>query len=329
MAGARFAIVACFFIFHLLLLPSLAVPSPDTECCRIRCRCPQKDSGEDALGACYRGCMLFSICHFLDVSAELNTTRAKCESACLEAYAMGPEQIGCTTGCEYHLPDLQSWTEQASGPVGPPSAFSVLDLFSSFCSNIVKSARNIISSTWTYFLQADNGKVEVIQSQTEVDSPIPELQAPSSEVTERAWVPSSPSTLKPHRGVYENLENVPSKEMNIEEKLQHAETPQPEQDFLGCMSKRSGLPRWILVACLFLSIMVMIWLSCATLATAPEQHVKTQPLSINGDQEYVDDMGKLSMLPFQPMIAVAVCPTEESDEAGPLPVKVDLDKTII
>lgn len=41
-------------------------------------------------------------------------------------------------------------------------------------------------------------------------------------------------------------------------------------------ARRSGLPRWILAACLFLSIMVMLWLSCASLVTAPEQHVKTQ-----------------------------------------------------
>lgn len=40
--------------------------------------------------------------------------------------------------------------------------------------------------------------------------------------------------------------------------------------------RRSGLPRWILAACLFLSIMVMLWLSCASLVTAPEQHVKNQ-----------------------------------------------------
>lgn len=42
------------------------------------------------------------------------------------------------------------------------------------------------------------------------------------------------------------------------------------------VGRRSGLPRWILAACLFLSIMVMLWLSCASLVTAPEQHIKTQ-----------------------------------------------------
>lgn len=42
------------------------------------------------------------------------------------------------------------------------------------------------------------------------------------------------------------------------------------------LRRRSGLPRWILAACLFLSIMVMLWLSCASLVTAPEQHIRTQ-----------------------------------------------------
>ncbi|KFP06380.1 Transmembrane protein 59-like, partial [Calypte anna] len=68
----------------------------------------------------------------------------------------------------------------------------------------------------------------------------------------------------------------PGKEPGGKGKVQPQDPPQPEHDFLGCMSKRSGLPRWILAACLFLSIMVMLWLSCASLVTAPEQHVKTQ-----------------------------------------------------
>lgn len=58
--------------------------------------------------------------------------------------------------------------------------------------------------------------------------------------------------------------------------------------------RRSGLPRWILAACLFLSIMVMLWLSCASLVTAPEQHIKTQVggvLRFRGDTVAVCDVG--------------------------------------
>ncbi|XP_029470309.1 transmembrane protein 59-like [Rhinatrema bivittatum] len=343
MAGARYTLAAscrCLFLLLLTLLSlnlvAAAAAPLNTERCRSRCRRtfpPGRGeettaAREGALEACYRGCGLFSICHFVDVSAELNDTRADCESACLEAYAVGPEQTGCTTGCRHQLPELQSGQGKISSPVGPPSFRSVLDLVSGFCSKIVGSAKSFFS-TWAHYLQSDNGKAEEVQSQPEIDYPVSDLQEPRAEVTEKAWIPSRPSTLKPYRDLQENPENAPSKELKMKEKLQHSESPPPEHDFLGCMSKRSGLPRWILVACLFLSIMVMIWLSCATLATAPEQHVKTQPLSINGDQEYMDDMAKPAKFPFQPVIALAVCSTEESADAGPLPVKVDLEKTII
>ena len=129
--------------------------------------------------------------------------------------------------------------------------------------------------------------------------------------------------------------------------------------FLCVCSRRSGLPRWILAVCLFLSIMVMLWLSCASLVTAPEQHVKTQvhhhshtfrtthismifykhkhppvcvcmaQLSINGDKEFLDDVRKVSPSHLTPVIAVAVDQSEEGEEVGPLPVKVDLNKTAL
>uniref|UniRef100_A0A8C5X7Y8 Transmembrane protein 59 n=1 Tax=Malurus cyaneus samueli TaxID=2593467 RepID=A0A8C5X7Y8_9PASS len=65
-------------------------------------------SPQDAvLNACYRGCRLFSICHFVDASAELNTTRAECEAACAEAYGNAEEQFGCVTGCRKQLPEVE------------------------------------------------------------------------------------------------------------------------------------------------------------------------------------------------------------------------------
>ncbi|XP_007445081.1 transmembrane protein 59-like [Python bivittatus] len=75
--------------------------------------------------------------------------------------------------------------------------------------------------------------------------------------------------------------------------------------------------------------MVMLWLSCASLVTAPDQHVKTQPLSINGDKEYLDDLDGPMPYSLRPVIAVALCPADENKEAGLLPVKVDLDKTAL
>ncbi|XP_068090018.1 transmembrane protein 59-like [Hyperolius riggenbachi] len=291
----------------------------------------KSSNADDVLGACYRGCRLFSICHFVDVTADFNITRAECESACVEAYSQMDEQYGCTTGCRKQLVEAENQKEKMVD-FRIPSPFSMFDLISGFCSDLVSSAQSFISSTWTFYLQSDDGKVVVFQSQPEVEYPVLEVQAPRSEVTDKNWLSSRLNTLKPHtefKGTREKAEKTSGKETRVKHKLPHLETPQSEHDFLGCMSKRSGLPRWILAACLFLSIMVMLWLSCASLVTAPDQHVKAQPLSINGDKEYLEHMEKPDHFNLSPVVAVTVCPTEESEEAGPLPVKVDLDKTII
>lgn len=42
-------------------------------------------------------------------------------------------------------------------------SFSMFDLVSTFCNDIVSSAQSFISSTWTFYLQADDGKVVVFQ----------------------------------------------------------------------------------------------------------------------------------------------------------------------
>lgn len=44
-----------------------------------------------------------------------------------------------------------------------PKPVSVMDAVSSWCNDIVSSAQSFISSTWTFYLQADDGKVVVFQ----------------------------------------------------------------------------------------------------------------------------------------------------------------------
>uniref|UniRef100_G1N0D5 Transmembrane protein 59 like n=1 Tax=Meleagris gallopavo TaxID=9103 RepID=G1N0D5_MELGA len=229
--------------------------APGRAVCQLCALCLQ----DAVLSACYRGCRLFSICHFVDASAGLNTTRAECEAACAEAYVGEEEQWGCRTGCHEQLPHVQR-KEQVRGVKAP--SLSVLDLVSSFCTDIVSSAHSFISSTWTFYLQADDGKVVVFQ----VGVPSPTCWGLNG------MGPSLPLLLP---GPQQKEEKSPPRKEPWG-KAKPMDTPQPEHDFLGCMAKRSGLPRWILAACLFLSIVVMLWLSCASLVTAPEQHVRTQ-----------------------------------------------------
>ncbi|KAJ7308391.1 hypothetical protein JRQ81_008932 [Phrynocephalus forsythii] len=349
--GAPPALLLVVVLLLLASLAALAAPPPppaslppedpwapqlgDLAACQARCarRLPAgAPAAQDAvLSACHRGCRLFSICHFVDATAELNATRAECESACAEAYTGGEEQFGCMTGCRTQWPATASRPKKPQDPKA--GTFSVFDLVSSFCNDLVSSAQSFMSSTWTFYLQADDGKVVVFQSQPEVEYPVPDVQGDS----EKSWTDPVPNTLKPHTGLREKLERPPVEEPKGGGSVQPlAETqPSPEHDFLGCMSKRSGLPRWILATCLFLSVVVMLWLGCASLVTAPEQHIKTQPLSINGDKEDLEEPGGAVPYSLRPLIAVAICPAgeteeeEEEEEAALLPVKVDLDKTVL
>ncbi|XP_069505404.1 transmembrane protein 59-like isoform X4 [Ambystoma mexicanum] len=339
MAGAAHRLeLLCVHVFCVAFM-ALAFPADpmdaqfgDTAPCKSECRIRYGQGGpkeEAVLVACYRGCRLFSICHFVDASAALNVTKFECVQACLEAYSKVEEWHGCRTGCINQFPVVERRNDQKF-EIKPISSSSMFDLISGFCSNIFSSAQSFISSTWTFYLQADDGKVVVFQSQPEVEYPVTEVQASRSDVTENSWYPPRFNTMKTRTGGNERLDKNASKPAKTKQKLPHFENShQQEHDILGCISKRSGLPRWILAACLFLSIMVMLWLSCATLVTAPDQHVKTQSLSINGDKEYFADLEKPAPSSLEPAIAVTICPTEDNEEVGPLPVKVERDKTIL
>ncbi|MBN3303232.1 TMM59 protein, partial [Amia calva] len=303
----------------------------DINYCKNQCQLVLKNKStlrDPVLNACHRGCRLFSICQFVNGNAGFNTSREECQGACQEAYSGAAEQEGCSIGCGSQPSEAESRRRRLKA-LARRTHPSVLDVVSNWCSNIVSSAQSFISSTWTFYLQADDGKVVVFQSQPEITYSLPELQAPRSDVADKPWPPVSSNTLRPHTGLREQGERVSGRGgAKGKAASQHPDVPPSEHDFLGCMSRRSGLPRWILAACLFLSIMVMLWLSCASLVTAPEQHVKTQ-LSINGDKELLDDVQKDTTYTLTPLIAVTISQSDEDEEAGPLPVKVDLDKTIL
>lgn len=56
-----------------------------------------------------------------------------------------------------------AFSQQRKVLEAPSGALSLLDLFSTLCNDLVNSAQGFVSSTWTYYLQTDNGKVVVFQ----------------------------------------------------------------------------------------------------------------------------------------------------------------------
>ncbi|XP_072924610.1 transmembrane protein 59-like [Hemitrygon akajei] len=344
-AGVR----AALLVLSAAASCSPAAPDPfeslvgDTTRCQSLCRSTFPLAGrsrEATLSACQRGCRLLSICQFVDGISGLNSTRAECEAACLEAYSQTEEQYGCITGCREQSLEAERRQKQLLTITPEASSFSLFDYVSNLCSDFVNSAQSFISSTWTFYLQADDGKVVVFQANPEVEFSSLELvpSRPNEAENPQDWIPGRhdelgpktiPGTPEPQAAAVDSVKKGADRsvvpEPVLKEKFMDREGSQSQHDFLACMSRRSGLPRWILAGCLVLSIVVMLWLSCASLVTAPDQHVKSQPLSINGDQE---SALKAPLYGLSPVIAVTIQDHEEED-VGPLPVKVDLSKTLI
>nr|KAF6482464.1 transmembrane protein 59 like [Molossus molossus] len=297
--------VAQLLLLLLLLQPLPATLAPpaqdpfapqlgDTQSCQLRCRdhypSPQPSQLEQEdpskswneydravfISACERGCRLFSICQFVARSSKPNATQAECEAACVEAYVKEIEQQACSKGCWSQNPELEPEPESKQKRKvlqAPSGAFSLLDLFSTLCNDLVNSAQGFVSSTWTYYLQTDNGKVVVFQTQPMVES-VGHERARLQRV-KVTWRGSHPEALEVHVGP---LDKVRKAKIRVKTSSKAKVEPDELQDndFLSCMSRRSGLPRWILACCLFLSVLVMLWLSCSTLVTAPGQHLKFQ-----------------------------------------------------
>uniref|UniRef100_A0A6I8N2B0 Transmembrane protein 59 n=1 Tax=Ornithorhynchus anatinus TaxID=9258 RepID=A0A6I8N2B0_ORNAN len=185
-----------------------------------------------------------------------------------------------------------------------------LTLVRSFWSDVMDSAQSLISSSWTFYLQADDGKIVIFQSKPEVqfapsfDEETSDLRDSSADKAAGKSGLFVRSRSQTRRGSWEDGENGGS--------------------FFKCLSINSG---WILTTTLVLSVLVLLWICCATVATAVEQYVPTEKLSIYGDWEAANSP-KLSRYPASALLVVR-CQAEEPGEAGPLPAKVDLARSEI
>ncbi|XP_005409646.2 PREDICTED: transmembrane protein 59-like [Chinchilla lanigera] len=306
----------------------------DTQNCQQRCRervlgprpsqagqeVPSESPYDRAvqISACERGCRLFSICRFVARSSRPNATQTECEAACVEAYVKDTERRACRGGCwiQAPQPELESQLEKRKVLEAPGGALSLLDLFSTLCNDLVNSAQGFVSSTWTYYLQTDNGKVVVFQTQPVVESL--GFQGSRLQRVEVTWRGSRPEALEVHVDPVGPLDKVRKAKIRVKtsSKAKVESEEQQDNDFLSCMSRRSGLPRWILACCLFLSVLVMLWLSCSTLVTAPGQHLKFQPLTLEQHKGFMVD-------PDWPLYP----PPAHAFEDSPPPYKLKLDLT--
>ncbi|XP_055422457.1 transmembrane protein 59-like isoform X3 [Bubalus kerabau] len=168
-------------------------------------------------------------------------------------------------------------------------------------------------------------------SQNPEPEPEPELEQKTQPVVESlghegarlqrvevTWRGSHPEALEVHVDPVGPLDKVRKAKIRVKtsSKAKVESDELQDNDFLSCMSRRSGLPRWILACCLFLSVLVMLWLSCSTLVTAPGQHLKFQPLTLEQHKGYMVEP-ECSLYP----------PPSHAYADSPPPYKLKLDLT--
>ncbi|KAG7273974.1 hypothetical protein CRUP_002082 [Coryphaenoides rupestris] len=272
---------------------------------------------EDELYACQRGCRLFSICQFVGDSEDLNQTKAECESTCHEAYVQPDERYACNLGCQNQLPIAAQRQEQLLDMMPRIHMLYPLALVRGFLDDFMNQAHSLITSSWTFYLQADDGKVVIFQVEI-----IPHLQL-EKDVKEMPDQ-SVPSLSLPVYKDYQAIIQERDRDMFGERSPSG-----DEYNFFTCLSRNPWLPGWILTTTLVLSVLVLIWICCATMATAVDQYVPVEKLSISGDMDYMKEQ-KLTPYPASSLLIVTSTGREENEEeAGPLPTKVNLEQSNI
>ncbi|KAM9326183.1 transmembrane protein 59 [Gastrophryne carolinensis] len=266
---------------------------------------------EEELFACHRGCRLFSICQFAGIGDDLNKTKQECESACTEAYPQSNEQYACILGCNSQVPFAEKHQEELSEMMPHIHLLFPLTMVRAFWSDMMDSAHSLVSSTWTLYMQADNGRILIVQSQPEIQQMPPMFE----------------DNLSARGNLLDAVQNLDSEGRAGEGPWSRAggllELDRADS-IMKCLTMNSN---WLLTATLILSILVLLWICCATVATASDQFVANEKLSIYGDLEHMNEQ-KLHKYPPASLI-VLHGPPQDNEEAGPLPTKVDLAKSSI
>ncbi|MCQ8205689.1 hypothetical protein NP569_25705, partial [Vibrio parahaemolyticus] len=85
-----------------------------------------------------------------------------------EAYSQPDEQYACHLGCQDQLPFAELRQEQLMSLMPRMQLLFPLTLVRSFWSDMMDSAQSFITSSWTFYLKDDDGKIVIFQSKPEI-----------------------------------------------------------------------------------------------------------------------------------------------------------------
>ncbi|MCI4386243.1 hypothetical protein PGIGA_G00060270 [Pangasianodon gigas] len=195
-----------------------------------------------------------------------------------------------------------------------------LTLVRGFWEDMMNQANEFIASSWTFYLQADDGKVVVFETG-------PQVQFMSPFDLQREELKEEPQSSDPeiNEPVYREYSRSAGRE-RLGVVARYQSSSRDDYGFFSCLSRSPWLPGWILTTTLVLSVLVLIWICCATMATATDQYVPAEKLSIYGDLEYMKEQ---NLKPYPQSSLLIVSSLVKGDEAEALPPKLKVDLTKI
>jgi hypothetical protein len=257
---------------------------------------------------CKRGCRFFSLVELISESTNPNSTEESCMASCLEAYTRKTDQsYACGFGCSKQVPHTNTLLVQ------DPS-LGVLSLAARHAYEVmVDRMWRIVGFSWSLSVRRQDGGLLVVQSVVQSPKlqddesgeyelehqglPVPDVYLDLDlDMNGRRSDQSPP--LDPASDVLITVNSYSSHDVGV--------------DWLSCVSRKTGLPRWLLAVVIFLCVMVTVWL-CFTGSSSPSSNSPQLSVSCNVDYNPVDSFRK-DLMKF------------DRCDAPPLPLKMAVDR---
>ncbi|KAK3730608.1 hypothetical protein QZH41_018822 [Actinostola sp. cb2023] len=235
---------------------------------------------------------------------------------CKEGYSDKECQFACQVGCNEQavIPTVEALYKKHKDAVGlwSISGYTKMQpimVARQYCHGLMRKITYYVRISTALYSSSQNGQMVVIR----VNSP-PQFFASISEAKKVS-------------------EDEPKLKVNVhvEKRVHHAhrgyawKAYDKSQAWLHCVSRRSGLPFWLLSAVLFMGFAFMLWLCCSSIGISlHEEKEKVLKFTLH-IHLFVDDIflldGDELLNKKQPLI--------RSDEAESLPIKVNISATTI
>ncbi|XP_014662339.1 PREDICTED: transmembrane protein 59-like [Priapulus caudatus] len=188
------------------------------------------------LDSCKRGCRLFAISGFMSTSNDLNDTKELCLHSCSEAY-VNDTQYACGVGCTSQLPFAKKRQEKLMMEDQHIHVLSPLVYIQSYYSDMMDLiSKGVASMSWSCIRIRTAGR---------------------REDCHRTGSTHGSFTYITRRNV--RADTIAA--------LVADEAQVASRDWLSCVSKKMGLPHWLLVGTVFLSALVFVFICLTTAAT--------------------------------------------------------------